>query len=761
MSERAALAGGESIGRALNGLRLELRALAGELETLVEPSSRPLVGETVRLLDKQVFKIAVIGQIKSGKSTFINAFAQSPDFLPTDVNPWTTAVTRLHFKAPEGHLGAASDTGEAPARARFTFFTENEWQRLSEGGGRLRELTQRLVPGFEPELLRQQVDALKRRAADRLGPDFANLLGQSHAFARVDRPLLDKYVCAGSGQLLAADPFGPEEVASGQFSDITKSADIRCEDGPFDFPVTVVDTPGTNDPFLLRDEITRRNLEDADLHIVVLTARQPLSRADLALLRILRGLHKDRIVVFVNRIDDLSEIGEDASEVRRFVADRIAAEFPGANIPIVMGSARWANAALASRLDDLRSVLEPQTVRHLTASGLARHDSVQSVIEHRGDAGHGHLDAKLTSVRKAMRAASGIPAVYQAVAMALHESHCAHVVRQVALCHREMAQGSLTGLQATRDHLEKRYEAASGMAAKAGEEMRRLQTEIDQLQQVSQIITRSNENIERQLGSIVGDEMRDLRTALEKEVADHARHERRVVIDTLTRGRGPREWHCEAIELRRRLAAIFNARYQNASGRVADLLHRVTPELRQLTQMIAGENAASQDLAWQQIKVETPSLAPLSTFIALDLEPSWWQAWMTRRPTPDERGAEVHDLIVSEFSQVIDELLGSAEKCLADYCETARRWSFGVCTNIVEALASRREQLRASYENIAAAVDGTADEQTISVHNEHMNEVRQRLRAAQEVEARLSRIWGELSAIVSSDSEAEPVGRRA
>ena len=86
------------------------------------------------------------------------------------------------------------------------------------------------------------------------------------------------------------------------------------DSGPFDYPVTVIDTPGTNDPCLIRDEITRRSLETADLYIVVLTARQPLSAADVALLRILRGLHKERFVVFVNRIDELADI---AANIRR------------------------------------------------------------------------------------------------------------------------------------------------------------------------------------------------------------------------------------------------------------------------------------------------------------------------------------------------------------------------------------------------------------------------------------------------------------
>ncbi|MEL7048683.1 MAG: dynamin family protein [Pseudomonadota bacterium] len=288
------------VGQSLDELRKELVESGSKLRDVVEPEAQPLVEETAKLLHRQVFRLGVIGQIKAGKSTFINAFIQRPDFLPTDVNPWTTAVTRLHFGTDTGQLGAPNPKTGKPPKARFTFFNETEWQRLAEGGGRLRELTERLVPGFEPELLKQQVDALRRRAEARLGASYPQLLGQSHAFEDIDNNLLKQYVCAGPIKAPV-----DQQASQGQFSDITKSADVRCEGGPFQFPVTVMDTPGTNDPFLLRDEITRRSLEAADLYVVVLTARQPLSQADLALLRILRGLHKDRIIIYINRIDDL------------------------------------------------------------------------------------------------------------------------------------------------------------------------------------------------------------------------------------------------------------------------------------------------------------------------------------------------------------------------------------------------------------------------------------------------------------------------
>ena len=46
-------------------------------------------------------RIAVIGQVKAGKSTFLSALIDAPGFLPSEVNPWTSVVTNLHFAHPD------------------------------------------------------------------------------------------------------------------------------------------------------------------------------------------------------------------------------------------------------------------------------------------------------------------------------------------------------------------------------------------------------------------------------------------------------------------------------------------------------------------------------------------------------------------------------------------------------------------------------------------------------------------------------------
>src|SRR5690606_29576694 len=126
---------------------------------------------------------------------------------------------------------------------------------------------------------------LRQRAKDRLGEDYGSLLGKHHLFSSVTTSLLERYVSAGDSiipSLLKTNGHGREDR---HYSDITKNAEVFLEGQPLGYPSVIIDTPGVNDPFLVRDEITHGNLGDADIYLVVLTAQQPLSKSDLVLLR--------------------------------------------------------------------------------------------------------------------------------------------------------------------------------------------------------------------------------------------------------------------------------------------------------------------------------------------------------------------------------------------------------------------------------------------------------------------------------------------
>ena len=79
-------------------------------------------------------------------------------------------------------------------------------------------------------------------------------------------------------------------------------------------------------------------IEDADVFVIVLTAQQPLTAADLALLRILHGLRKERVIIFINRLDDVSDAASAHRAIMTGVDELLRREFPAAHIPIVTGA---------------------------------------------------------------------------------------------------------------------------------------------------------------------------------------------------------------------------------------------------------------------------------------------------------------------------------------------------------------------------------------------------------------------------------------
>ena len=319
-----------SVGARLSDARARVLNTAGTLSTLADKETAQAVSAVAGQLQRQACRVAFVGQVKAGKSSLINVLVEQPDLLPANINPCTAVVTRLSFGVPD----------KPQSGALFTFFNREEWRRLSLGG-RTRELTDRLFPDFNWEVLRSQVKAMEDRAREKLGASFEELLGKEHLYEEIQPDLLVRYIGAEH-----PDAESPAERAEGKFSDITKSADIYLDLGAFSFPTVLIDTPGVNDPFLVRDEITRQNLEAADICVVVVTARQPLSATDINLLRMLRGLKKNRLIIFINKVDELRGGEEVLQEIGRQVASTLKREFPSAHIPVVFGSAAYAHKAL-------------------------------------------------------------------------------------------------------------------------------------------------------------------------------------------------------------------------------------------------------------------------------------------------------------------------------------------------------------------------------------------------------------------------------
>lgn len=305
-----------------------IKALVARLEELVVPERLGVVERLNRDLANFRTQVSLIGQVKAGKTRLTNALTGLPDMLPSDVNPWTSVVTSVHINTPKPR---GSD-------AVFTFYTERDWARLTQDGGHLGKLAERA--NFEDELddMRAQIRDMQAKTEARLGANFGFLLGSQHQFRGFGRELLEKYVCLGEDD----DP----RKASGRYADVTKAADLYIDSPDTVLPTTFSDTPGVNDPFLARERATLATLGKTDICVIVLSATQAFSTVDLALMRVLLAMKAEQIVLFVNRVDELDDPDTQIPEIDAFIRGVLRDKGIKTRVPIVYGSAAWADHAL-------------------------------------------------------------------------------------------------------------------------------------------------------------------------------------------------------------------------------------------------------------------------------------------------------------------------------------------------------------------------------------------------------------------------------
>ena len=323
--------------------------LLDQLAATADPDTRAAAARDRGRLLGHAPSVTLIGQVKAGKTSLINAMVGMPGLLPADVNPWTSVVTSLHL----GPQAAGAD----PA-ARFTFFDREDWDRLTRRGGRVGELAARSGAEEEAEKVRRQVAEMREKTQARLGRRFEMLLGTSHDYGSFDPALIERYVCLGDD--LLDDEDGPEESeagsdSQGRFADVTKSAELWLPREDWPLGLCLRDTPGVNDTFLMREQITIQAIRESRLCVVVLSAHQALSSVDMALIRLISNVRSREVIVFVNRIDELSDpacqIAEIEASIRATLADLQGLD----DVQVRFGSAQWATLALTgdlSRLSD-------------------------------------------------------------------------------------------------------------------------------------------------------------------------------------------------------------------------------------------------------------------------------------------------------------------------------------------------------------------------------------------------------------------------
>ena len=245
--------------------------------------------ELIDKLEKDILTIGVIGQMKCGKSTFLNSFVFEDTVLPAATTPMTAALSVITY-------------GEQK-KVVAEFYTNDEWEEQKAQAARS------LDDVAGDTMAESKIKAAKELVskASRLGSNLRDYLGKTKEDSFEN---LIEYV-----------------GADGKYVSITKSVKIYY---PKEYlkGVEIVDTPGFNDPIVSREERTKEFLKKADVVLMMLYAGRPFDATDRAI--IFKNVSQcgiGKVLIGINKYDIpyCSDVNpEDEEQIKDYVKSEIA-----------------------------------------------------------------------------------------------------------------------------------------------------------------------------------------------------------------------------------------------------------------------------------------------------------------------------------------------------------------------------------------------------------------------------------------------------
>ena len=228
-------------------------------------------------------KIGIVGQVKAGKSSFLNALIfDGKDILPKAATPMTAALTKISYAEQ--------------SNAKVVFYSASDWEVIKENSERFDE---------ELERGKRNLQERKRRAAENnsgyLNPT-PNLTDAE--IQEIEKKIAPQYRACKELTDMASDDYGilsklgtEEEIsvsnlqrdleqyvgANGKYTPIVKWIEMSIKNSLLK-GLEIVDTPGLGDPILSRSEKTKEFLMACDLVFILSPTPQFMSNEDISLI---------------------------------------------------------------------------------------------------------------------------------------------------------------------------------------------------------------------------------------------------------------------------------------------------------------------------------------------------------------------------------------------------------------------------------------------------------------------------------------------
>lgn len=266
------------------------------------PSTKDLQADLASIEDEnRLLKIGIVGRVKSGKSSLLNALLfKGQSILPEAATPMTAALTTLSH-------------GEIYS-AEVVFFSQEDFEDIED---RHREYKRQWKGLYERFLEEEQEEENQKETSSQRSPEEqaqirANIeMEEKTELAAVHeqytnmidtgmsiRDLKESTLLEFENVLELGSQLKEYVGEGGSYMPFTKSVNIRLPQEALK-DIEIVDTPGIDDPVQSREERTREHLNQCDVVLIVSPAGEFMSDEDLKLMHRItskEGIRELRVV---------------------------------------------------------------------------------------------------------------------------------------------------------------------------------------------------------------------------------------------------------------------------------------------------------------------------------------------------------------------------------------------------------------------------------------------------------------------------------
>ena len=222
----------------------------------------------------RIFKLGIVGQMKTGKSSFLNEYLFGEEILPTAATPMTAALTLIKY----------SDEN----KAEIEFYSKDDWGSIEENNKEYEKEYRKALEEAKEEA--EKKGRIFNKERFKFEDVDSILKGSYEIYKNFKENGLDKNSLGETKTIKISDKKNiledlKEYVGSkGKYTPLVKMTTLYINDDRIKDYI-IVDTPGTNDPIISRGQKTKEFLGKCDYIVFLSYSSQFLDNNDNAYIK--------------------------------------------------------------------------------------------------------------------------------------------------------------------------------------------------------------------------------------------------------------------------------------------------------------------------------------------------------------------------------------------------------------------------------------------------------------------------------------------